>query len=96
MDGFLGFEPVACDAEDNALVTGNFSAVDELAGAGDCHASSCLGKNASVFGEVADAANHFFIRAILGTSACLVHAANGIVAVRRSANGEGFHDCVRF
>ena len=35
VNGFLGFEPVAGDAEDDTLVAGNFSAFDELAGAGD-------------------------------------------------------------
>ena len=96
VDGFLGFEAVAGDAEDDALVARNFSAFDELAGAGDGDASSSFGKNAGVFGEVADAANHFLIRAIVGTAACFIHAADGVVAVRRSADGEGFHNRVRF
>ena len=96
VDGFLGFEAVAGDAEDDALVTRNFSAFDEFARAGDRDASSGLGKNAGVFGKVADAANHFLIRAVVGTAAGFVHAADGVVAVRRSADGEGFHNRVRF
>ena len=96
VDGFLGFKTVAGDAENNALVAGDFPAFDELTGAGDGDASSGLGKNAGVFSEVADAANYFLILAVVGTATGFVHAADGVVAVRRSADGEGFHNRVRF
>ena len=95
MNGLLRLETVAGDAENDALVAWDFSRVDELASAGDGDATGGFGKNTGIFREVTNAANHFFVRAIFGAAAGLGHAADGVVAVRWRADGEGFHNCIR-
>ncbi len=95
MNGLLRLEAVAGDAENNALVAWNFSRLDKFASAGDRDAAGGFGENTCVFSEVANAANHFLIRAIFSAATGLGHATDRVVAIRWSADGEGFHDRIR-
>ena len=95
LDRLLSLEAVAGDTEDDAFMARDAAAFDELLRTRDGDTARRLGKNSCCLSQQADAGHDLVVGNVFGETAGFLHRADGIVTVRRRADGERLDDGLR-
>ena len=87
-DGFLRFQAVTRNAQDDTLGFADGAFRDQFLRAGHRDATGGLRKNAFVLREQLDPLDDFLVTRVFGSAARFMHRMDGIIAVRRRPDGE--------